>query len=105
MASLSQDDDGKSVVIRVGETMSIRLPENATTGYRWAPEKLDESLLELCSADPDYPPGAVGSGGDVTFTLRGKESGTTELVLKNWRHWEGDASITGRFRLHIKVLP
>lgn len=103
MASLSPDDNGKSVDLRVGETLTVRLPENASTGYRWAPDQVDEDLLDLAAADPDYPSAAVGSGGEVTFTVRAKRAGTADLAFKNWRHWEGDPSVVERFRVRIEV--
>jgi inhibitor of cysteine peptidase len=105
MESLSLNDDGRTIELRVGETARIRLPENATTGYRWAPESYDAELVELSPPEPDYPSKAVGSGGEVLFTVKARKPGETELVLKNWREWEGDASVTGRFRLRIVVTP
>ncbi len=105
MALLSLDDDGGSVEIRVGEELTIRLPENATTGYRWAPDRTDEALLELGPSEPDYPDSAPGRGGEVVFRLRAKRAGATEIALKYWRDWEGDASIERRFRIRIEIRP
>jgi Chagasin family peptidase inhibitor I42 len=45
--------------------------------------------------------GAVGSGGHVVFTFKGKKAGIGEVTLKYWRHFEGDKSITNRFRLRL----
>jgi len=39
----------------------------------------------------------------VSFTFRAKKSG--EIALKNWRHWEGDSSVTNRFRVRLRIEP
>ena len=40
MLSLVEKDSGRTIDIRSGETVQITLPENATTGYRWAIDAL-----------------------------------------------------------------
>jgi inhibitor of cysteine peptidase len=105
MPSLTEVDDGRVVELRVGETVSVTLPENATTGYRWAIDRLDPGLVEVNEAKPRYPSGPVGSGGAVTFSFASTEPGSGEVSLKHWRHFEGDRSITKRFHFHIKAKP
>jgi inhibitor of cysteine peptidase len=34
MLSFSENDDGRTAEVRVGETVEVTLPENASTGYR-----------------------------------------------------------------------
>jgi inhibitor of cysteine peptidase len=107
MASLTQTDDGTSIDLSVGETLSIALPENASTGYRWAPERFDPDVLELLPEEERYAdagPG-VGSGGTVTLTFRAKQPGASEVALKKWRAWEGDSSVSERFATRIAVAP
>jgi inhibitor of cysteine peptidase len=103
MASISLADNGRSATVGVGETLTVNLPENATTGYRWALDACDEALLEVSEGGPDYPAQAVGSGGMAVFTVRGRKPGRTELGFKHWRHWEGDSSIIERFRLQVEI--
>jgi inhibitor of cysteine peptidase len=105
MLSLVEADNGRTVDIRRGETVRISLPENASTGYRWAIDRFDEQLIEALTTEPLYPSDRVGSSGDVAFTFRPKEVGAGEVVLKHWRHWEGDSSVTTRFRVRLQVRP
>jgi inhibitor of cysteine peptidase len=105
MVSLTETDNGRTIDIRLGETVQVILPENATTGYRWAIDHYNEEFIEALSTEPHYSAKAVGSGGEVAFIFRGQKIGTGEFVLKHWRHWEGDSSVTERFRLWLHVQP
>jgi inhibitor of cysteine peptidase len=105
MLTLSETDNDRTVDIRLGETVRITLPENATTGYRWAIDRTSDELIESLGSEPRYTGNAVGSGGEIAFTFQAKKIGTGEIVLKHWRHWEGDASVTRRFRLRLNVQP
>src|SRR5882762_4265843 len=103
MLSLTEADNDRTVTLHVGATLRISLPENATTGYRWAIDRIDEDVIEALGSEPHYQGKAVGSGGQVAFTFRAKKAGSGEIVLKNWRHFEGDASVIKRFRVRVEV--
>ena len=105
MQSLTETDNDRTVDLRVGETFRVRLPENATTGYRWTIDRLDDEVVEAVGSESDYAAGSIGSGGAITFTFRAKKPGTGDIALKHWRHFEGDASVTNRFRLRLNARP
>jgi inhibitor of cysteine peptidase len=105
MQSLVEADNDRTVDIRLGATVRVTLRENATTGYRWAIDRYDEEFIEALEPEPRYPADAIGSGGEVTFIFKGKKIGTGEIALKYWRHFEGDSSVTNRFRLRLHVQP
>jgi hypothetical protein len=44
-----------------------------------------------------------GFGADRAARRQGKKAGTGEIVLKHWRHWEGDQSVTARFRIRLEM--
>jgi len=102
---LTERDHNRSVELHVGEAVSVTLPENATTGYRWVIETVDPQLIEARALQPKYPGNAIGSGGEVEWSFLAKAPGTTSIALKQWRHWEGDASVTERFRIQVRILP
>jgi inhibitor of cysteine peptidase len=105
MVSLAEKDNGRTIDVRPGETVQVTLPENATTGYRWAIDHYDQDSIEAVSTEPHYPAKAVGSGGEVAFSFKAKKNGNGEIALKHWRQWEGDASVTARFRVQLHVQP
>ena len=45
--------------------------------------------------------GAMGGGGVTTWTLSVIAAGTISIALKQWRPWEGDASVLDRFTLTV----
>ena len=105
MQTLTEADNDRTIELRVGDTIRVSLPENATTGYRWGIDRLDEEIVEAVGSEPHYPGGAVGAGGEVTFTFKGKKPGAGDITLKYWRHFEGDSSVTKRFHLRLNTRP
>lgn len=102
---LVEKDNGRTINIHRGDSFQITLAENATTGYRWAVEYYDKSVIDKLSSDAHYPERAFGSGGTVDFVFHAKSIGRGKICLKQWRQWEGDASVINRFVLQLEVLP
>jgi inhibitor of cysteine peptidase len=104
-ATFTQQDNGRTLSLRVGHTATLSLPENATTGYRWAIDSIDPTVIALSEGQPRYPSGPPGSGGHMEWALTATAPGSTDLRLKLWRPWEGDASIAERFSVRFQVIP
>jgi inhibitor of cysteine peptidase len=98
MITLGEHDSGRTVELRAGETLEVRLNENPGTGYRWAVE-LARGFEELGSRFESG--GAVGAAGVRVFQFRAPRAGNYELRLKQWREWEGESSVTARFNATI----
>ena len=104
MQSLTEADNERTVDLRVGESVRLTLPENATTGYRWAIDRLDRDVVDMAGSDSHYG-GGIGAAGNVTFDFTARKAGSSEIALKYWRHFEGDASIVKRFSFRLNVKP
>lgn len=100
---VSAAQNGARVTIRVGDVIALRLPENATTGYRWAIKSLNKARVDV--EDSGYQPQGpgVGSGGDAFWNLRARSAGDSRIELVLWREWEGESSIIERFTLDINA--
>ncbi len=105
MQSLTEADDNRTVELRVGESVRLTLPENATTGYRWAVDRVDQDVIEAGEPQSQYGGGAPGSAGQVSFDFKAKKAGSGEVALKYWRHFSGDGSIIKRFHFRLNVKP
>ena len=101
---LTQADNGRTIQAHTGDQIIISLDENPSTGFLWAIDKTDNSMLTQQSSDfTPMPGGALGSGGTRVFTFVAKNAGTVNLQLKYWRSFEGDSSIIRRFNVTIQV--
>jgi inhibitor of cysteine peptidase len=96
-------DDGGVVSVSMGDRIVLDLPENPTTGYVWAFEVLDESLLDLDGSDWQAAGRGTGTGGDRVWRLGPRRPGTTRLELKRWRPWAGEPSVIERFALTVEI--
>jgi inhibitor of cysteine peptidase len=103
MLSLVETDNNRTIDVHAGDVVRITLPENASTGYRWAIDRYDEEIIEPLGSEPRYPAEGTGSGGEIAFTFSTKKAGIGEIELKHWRHWEGDRSVIGSFRVRLNV--
>ncbi len=102
--TLTEADAGKTVQAHTGDQISIQLSANVTTGYSWAIDKTDTTVLTLQRETyTPYPGGGLGSGGTAVFTFRAQQPGTVHLQLKYWRSWMGDSSIARRYDVTIQV--
>jgi len=106
MPVLTEADTGKTVDLTVGQSIEIRLPENATTGYRWSVKAIDTSVCEIV-ADERLAPGKIipGAPGEHRWRLRATHAGACMLQLVYGRSWQSDASPARTFkvRLHVAV--
>jgi inhibitor of cysteine peptidase len=97
---LTANDRERRVEVSAGTVVTVRLPEEATTGYRWTIEA-GEGLEQ--AGDRVEPPGAIGGGSTRELQFRATRPGTRDLRMKKWREWEGDGSVIDRFAVTIIV--
>ena len=90
--SLTDADNGKQIIVKSGEVMTVTLVSNPTTGYSWQVMEIDNAIL-VQDGEPEYKQsssaeGLVGAGGTETFKFKVIESGETMLELGYMRPWE-----------------
>jgi inhibitor of cysteine peptidase len=100
---VSSERNGARITIHVGDVIALHLPENATTGYRWAITSLDEARFVLEDSGYHAQGHGVGSGGEAYWNLRARTAGRSRIELVNRREWEGDRSIIDRFAIDVEV--
>ncbi|CAD2219770.1 inhibitor of cysteine peptidase [Angomonas deanei] len=104
MTVITVADQGKTVSVQSGGSVTIKLPGNPTTGYTWAVQSPNEELYATTkSYDSTAPPGMVGGGGEFTFTVTPKKSGTIPLVFLYLREFEGPKDTDKKFDVTLKV--
>jgi len=105
IATLTQADSDRTIEVAAGDTIRLRLHENASTGYRWAFEDANTELVDVREDPYVRRSDAVGSGGDTQWTLTAKAPGTAQISLKLWRQWDGDRSVQERFAVTLRIKP
>ena len=100
---ITQSDGGGTVNAARGDTLEFRLPENPSTGYRWA--LLESGAPRLAPAGDEFQSastGRAGAGGLRVLQFRAIARGTTVLRLELVRSWE-TVPPQATFRLQVEV--
>ncbi len=102
---LTSADNGGTFDLRVGEEVGLRLPENASTGYRWAVDAVDATFVEIEEGEYVSTSKTLGGGGEAQWLVKAKVPGVTQIKLKRWRGWEGEGSIIERYEINLRIAP
>ena len=94
-------DPNVSIVVKVGESFTISLESNPTTGYTWHAE-YDSSFVDEFKSSFTPISQAIGAGGKELFEFQTKRVGATVITLKQNRSWESEIKKTLIFKVDIK---
>ena len=103
--TLTEAAHGSTLQLALGDTISLRLAENPSTGYRW--QLTLGAGLE--AAGDDYTPGlpvvagVVGAGGERVFGIRATQAGHSTVSALLRRGWDDAATPARRFDLALQV--
>ncbi len=88
---LTEEQNGGTVALIVGDRLRVRVDGNPGTGFVWQPEKLDASLLEQVG-EPEFTQNnnLPGGEGAFLFTFKALKAGATHLRLVYHRPFEKD---------------
>lgn len=102
--SLAEGDAGRAVVVSAGQQLTVKLPSNATTGFRWVVAKAGP-LRQVGESAYEAPQqtGAVGAGGTETFRFNAGSSGSGELKLEYRRPWEKGVAADKTWSVKVSV--
>jgi len=101
--TLHASDDGDQVEFQKGQTFSVSLEGNPSTGYTWEPVELDEQILRQIG-EPAFTPESdtLGASGAQVLRFRAVGEGRTTLRLVYHRPWE-DAEPERTFSVEVVV--
>jgi predicted secreted protein len=98
--ALGVDDRGREVSVHAGDRIVLRLPENPTTGYRWAGEI--PGFLRVARDENEHGV-APGSAGYRVMELVATGPGRAELALACARAWAPESPNVERFSVTVEV--
>jgi inhibitor of cysteine peptidase len=102
VVSVGTSANGKSLELKRGDTLVVRLDANPTTGYDWAIVGKPKCLRLVGRSFVAPPPGLVGAGGKDVFRFSAKK-GRGKLQLVYRRSWEKGKPPLRSFALTIRT--
>jgi inhibitor of cysteine peptidase len=104
VVTLTAADNGKSIEVREGDIVLLRLKETPATGFRWQIDHADDIVASEGDSFELGPDPTFGSGGVREFRFRVMAGAPGRLELKLWQAWEGETSVTDRFRVNVRAV-
>lgn len=106
--NFTEADSGMTLRNNVGDTFTIVLPENPTTGYSWtfSPPLFSPDMLLITEDEfrrPETSGKMVGVPGERVFSFKSIGPGTTGIKLEYRRPWEQNAAAEKSFHLLVIV--
>jgi predicted secreted protein len=90
---LGPADAGATRAVSEGDELIVGLDETPTSGYRWAVDAIDPSVLEVVGDEFTPPaPGPLGGSGRHEFRFRVIGTGSSPIRLVLARAWDPTAA-------------
>ena len=104
VAKMVEADNGTSVDLKTGETFTISLEGNPTTGYIWEVSGIDPAVVEQVG-EPDFKSDSklIGAGGMFTFTFKAVAPGSATVTLVYHKSWEKDVAPLYEYEVMVNV--
>jgi inhibitor of cysteine peptidase len=102
--TLGVEDNGREITLQKGQTLTIKLEANPTTGYSWEFVGSEEAVLRQVG-EPEFEADSdlLGAPGTQTLRFEAVEAGQTELRLVYRRPWETDVEPVETFTVQVTV--
>lgn len=101
---LTEKDNGRHISVSEGESISLALAGNPTTGYTWKLVAVDRDVLAVESEPVVTADSSLtGSGGIFKFRFTPLKKGATAIKLIYHRPWEKDQKPIQTFQAYLSV--
>lgn len=102
--TLTEENNGETITLKVGQEVHLLLAGNPTTGYMWEAPEVDAARLRS-AGEGEYAAAsdALGSGGEFRFTFTAAAPGETELTLIYHRSFEQDVPPKRTFSVKVVI--
>lgn len=101
---MTDNDQGRTVELRIGESLEVELRANPTTGYAWDIASLDEEILkQVGETEFKQEREGRGVGGKIMMRFKARAAGETPLKLIYHRRFENERPPIKTFEVTITV--
>jgi len=102
--ALEADDNGNEITLNKGQTLTIKLEANPTTGYTWEVVESEGAILrQVGETEYEAESDLIGAGGVQTLRFEAVQAGQMELRLVYHRPWETDVEPLEIFSVQVTV--
>ena len=103
--ALNAADSGKQITANAGDSFTITLDSNPSTGFSWSISAItDESVIDDVSNEfKGADTGMVGAGGQEVWTFEAVDKGSSTIEMKYSRSWEQGVEPAGTFNVTVVV--
>ena len=90
--------------MEVNDKLRVKLSANPTTGFEWSYEMSGDDVLKEEDHDYEEPKeGLMGASGMDVWTFEATEKGTSQVIMKYGRPWEGGEKATWTYTINVTV--
>ena len=102
--TLTGGDAGKTIVLKLGDTLAATLEGNPTTGYIWVMDPAENSILKQVG-EPEAVPETelLGASAMITLKFEAIKAGQTGLKLVYRQPWDKDTAPQKTFEAFVVV--
>ena len=101
---LGAKDEGSQIELQKGQTLTVNLEGNPTTGYTWEFVESEGAIVrQVGEAEFKADSDLVGAGGVQTLRFEAVSEGQMELTLVYHRPWETDVEPLETFTVQVTV--
>lgn len=99
------DDNQCPINLVVGQNLTLDLPSNPSTGFRWKVQDHASELLSPLEPEDYLQPegGLVGAEGTARWRFKANKEGTGRILMSYQRAWEATGEAAGLFDCRVVV--
>lgn len=103
--AIGEKETGTRVELDQGQTLSITLSSNPSTGYSWAQDEGQSGDVLVLIGEPEFKSQSnlLGSGGTETLRFRADRPGEATLELVYRRPWEKGVEPAATYSVTVTV--
>ena len=103
----AQPNASKQLAVDAGNTFTVTLCSNATTGFKWSESAQisDQTVVQQTGQEFVSPQntGVIGAPGSEVWTFKALKKGTSTINMEYGRPWEGGEKGVWTFSLTVTV--
>ncbi len=104
LVKIGEQDAGKTITLKTGDTLIVGLDGNITTGFNWIPAAQNPVLLsQVGDAEVTPESNRIGAPSKIVLTFKAVTQGQTLLHLDYKRSWETNVAPEKTFEVTIVV--